>query len=61
MIQIPVFGSFAYLLALTPTCPCRRPWPVARAKALCKATKRETLCGMDAECRTLKPGETEGF
>ena len=31
-----------------------RPWPV-RAKALCKATKRETLCGMDAECRTLKP------
>ena len=50
----PYFWKHPHLPSIFHT----RPWtpPLCFARAECSATKRETLCGIEAECRTLKPG-----
>ena len=52
--KTPYFWKHPHLPSIFHT----RPWtpPLCFARAECSATKRETLCGIEAECRTLKPG-----
>lgn len=55
-LKAPLLG-----LSMNPHLPSifhTRPWtpPLCFARAECSATNKETLCGIEAECRTLKPG-----